>query len=126
VRPHEHNVDALWELSLAPALLDRRAPLDPLTLWQSLAPSMTDSIGNSHSAEINIEKLWNPWQPGRGQMGLFESRAFPTQHTPELVAFLRSVLAMLMTCDGRTDLVDWARRCTSASLCPSTSTPTAR
>jgi uncharacterized protein (DUF2126 family) len=111
VRPDEHGMDAIGEVKLALALLERQARLDPATLWRSLAPSLTDPIGNSHRAEINIEKLWNPWQPGRGQLGLVEFRAFRMQHTPEraaaLAALLRSVLAMLMTCDQRLDLVDW-------------------
>jgi uncharacterized protein (DUF2126 family) len=111
VRPDEHNMDAFRELELALALLDRQEQLDPATLWRSLAPSLTDPIGNSHRAEINIEKLWNPWQPGRGQLGLVEFRAFRMQHTPEraaaLAALFRAVLAMLMTGDPRLELVDW-------------------
>ncbi len=111
VRPDEHNLDAFGELKLALALLHRQARIDPATLWRSLAPSLTDPIGNSHRSEINIEKLWNPWQPGRGQLGLVEFRAFRMQHTPEraaaLAALLRAVLAMLMTHDQKTELVDW-------------------
>ncbi len=111
VRPDEHDVDAFGELKLALALLRRQAGVDPATLWRSLAPSLTDAIGNSHRSEINIEKLWNPWKPGRGQLGLVEFRAFRMQHTPEraaaLAALVRSVLAMLMTHDQKIELVDW-------------------
>ncbi len=111
VRPDEHNVDAFGELKLALALLRRQTRIDPATLWRSLAPSLTDAIGNSHRSEINIEKLWNPWQPGRGQLGLVEFRAFRMQHTPErvaaLAALLRAVLARLMTHDQKIELVDW-------------------
>ena len=114
VRPDEHGVDALGELNLALTLLDGSAPADPVTLWSSLAPSLTDPVGNSHRAEINVEKLWNPHQPGRGQQGLVEFRAFRMQHTPEhaaaLAALLRSVLAMLIVRDERGEFVDWGAR----------------
>jgi uncharacterized protein (DUF2126 family) len=100
VRPDEHGLDALGELKLALALLDREASPSPGLLWQGLAPSLTDPVGNSHRAEINIEKLWNPDEPGRGQLGLVEFRAFRMQHTPEraaaLAALIRAILAMLV------------------------------
>jgi uncharacterized protein (DUF2126 family) len=111
VRSDEHGAEALGELKLALALVGAQDSLDPATLWLSLAPSLTDPVGNSHRAEINIEKLWNPHQPGRGQLGLVEFRAFRMQHTPEraaaLAALLRAMLAMLMKNDVRPDLADW-------------------
>ncbi len=111
VRPDEHCADAHGELKLALALLDRHVPSDPATIWSSLAPSLTDPVGNSHRAELNIEKLWNPYQPGRGQLGLVEFRAFRMQHTPEraaaLATLLRAILAMLTTGACRAELVDW-------------------
>jgi uncharacterized protein (DUF2126 family) len=111
VRPDEHGSDALAELKLALALMDRELSPGPGLLWASFAPSLTDAVGNSHRAEINIEKLWNPHQTGRGQLGLVEFRAFRMQHTPEraaaLAALLRAVLAMLIQGDHETELVDW-------------------
>jgi uncharacterized protein (DUF2126 family) len=111
VRPDEHGADALAELKLALALMDREPSPGPGLLWASFAPSLTDAVGNSHRAEINIEKLWNPHQTGRGQLGLVEFRAFRMQHTPEsaaaLAALLRAVLAMLIQCDDDGELVDW-------------------
>jgi uncharacterized protein (DUF2126 family) len=111
VRPDEHNIDATGELKLALALLDQAGAVDPPTLWRSLAPSLTDPVGNSHRAEINIEKLWNPFQPGRGQLGLVEFRAFRMQHTPAraaaLAALVRAILAMLAARDPSAHLVDW-------------------
>jgi uncharacterized protein (DUF2126 family) len=111
VRPDEHGRDALAELKLALALIDREPTPNPALLWLSLAPSLTDPMGNSHRAEINVEKLWNPHQPGRGQLGLVEFRAFRMQHTPEraaaLAALLRTILAMLVTRPSEGDLVDW-------------------
>lgn len=111
VRPDEHGTDAFSELRLALALIEGGDPPDPTTLWLALAPSLTDPVGNSHRAEINVEKLWNAYQPARGQLGLVEFRAFRMQQTPErvaaLAAMLRAILAMLMTRDEGNDLVDW-------------------
>ncbi|HXX67877.1 MAG TPA: transglutaminase family protein [Polyangiaceae bacterium] len=111
VRPDEHGMDAFNELKLALALIEGEESPDPTTLWLALAPSLTDPVGNAHRAEINVEKLWNAYQPGRGQLGLVEFRAFRMQHTPEraaaLAAMLRAILAMLMTRDDESDLVNW-------------------
>lgn len=113
VRPDEHAADAFDELRLALALIDAEPSPDPATLWLALAPSLTDPVGNSHRAEINVEKLWNPHQPARGRLGLVEFRAFRMQHTPEraaaLAALLRALVAMLMTRDEDDELVDWGR-----------------
>ncbi|MFZ1862752.1 MAG: transglutaminase family protein [Polyangiales bacterium] len=59
---------------------------------------LTDSAGNTHRAEICMDKLWRHGSPG-GQQGLIELRAFETMPEPgvqSLVALLlRSILAML-------------------------------
>jgi uncharacterized protein (DUF2126 family) len=100
VRPDERGDDAFRELALALTLLDRTTSLTPEILWRSLAPFLADTAGNSHRSELNIEKLWNPFLVGRGQLGLAEFRALRMQHTPEraaaLVCLLRAVTAMLM------------------------------
>jgi uncharacterized protein (DUF2126 family) len=114
VRPDELGADVLGELRLALALLARHADPSPTTIWRSLAPFLTDASGNSHRAAINVEKLWNVEQPGRGMLGLVEFRAFRMQHTPEraaaLGALLRAILARLMIAGeavDRLELVGW-------------------
>jgi uncharacterized protein (DUF2126 family) len=111
VRADEQSTDSLGELRLSLALLASTGEPSPATLWQSLAPILTDPTGNSHRAEINIEKLWNPSLPGRGQLGLVEFRAFRMQQTPEraaaLAALLRAIVAMLMTSESPSELVEW-------------------
>jgi uncharacterized protein (DUF2126 family) len=101
VRADERGRDAFRELALALALLEQGPAPDPDTLWAGLSHLLTDAAGNSHRAELNIEKLWNPYLPGRGKLGLVELRALRMQHTPEraaaLAALLRAILAMLAT-----------------------------
>jgi uncharacterized protein (DUF2126 family) len=113
VRADERGGDAFDELVLALALLARDAAPTPERLWQSLAPFLCDATGNSHRAEMNIEKLWNPFGAGRGKLGLVEFRALRMQHTPErataLACLLRGVVAMLAEGDDEGPLIDWGR-----------------
>ena len=114
-RPDERGGDALDELRLAIAWLAREPASSAQTLWQSLAPFLCDASGNSHRAEINIEKLWNPYFGERGRLGLVEFRALRMQHSPErataLACLLRSIVAMLATAPPpeADTLVDWGR-----------------
>ncbi|WP_296807503.1 transglutaminase family protein, partial [Thiocapsa sp.] len=110
VRADERGRDAFRELGLALALLERGPPPDAETLWSGLSQLLTDAVGNSHRAELNIEKLWNPYIPGRGKLGLVELRALRMQHTPEraaaLAALLRAIIAMLAVRDFDAPLCD--------------------
>lgn len=112
-RADERGSDSLDELALTLALLARTPDADAALLWRSLSPFLCDIAGNNHRAEINIEKLWNPYLPGRGQLGLVEFRALRMQQTPErataLVCLLRAITAMLMTQDYEHALIDWGR-----------------
>ncbi len=112
-RSDERGSDALDDLRLALTLLDRGATEDPEHLWRSLAAFLCDATGNSHRAEINIEKLWNPYLGNRGRLGLVEFRALRMQHSPErataLVCLLRAIVAMLIEAHPVQPLVDWGR-----------------
>jgi uncharacterized protein (DUF2126 family) len=110
-RPDEGLRDAPRELQLALQLLTRETDLDLECAWATLAPFMTDYTGNTHRAEINIEKLANPYLPGRGQLGLVEFRALRMAPTPQwataMAALLRSIVAMLCKQTVSLDLADW-------------------
>ncbi len=112
-RADERGSDAFDELALTLALLARTPDADAAMLWRSLSPFLCDVSGNNHRAEINIEKLCNPFHPGRGLLGLVEFRALRMQHTPErataLACLLRAITAMLMTEDYEGPLIDWGR-----------------
>ncbi len=111
VRSDELGRDALRELALALDALERRPAPDPKALWEALSEHLTDSCGNTHRAELNIEKLWNRHLPNRGMQGLVEFRALRMQHTPErtaaLAALLRATVAMLATRGFNAPLRDW-------------------
>ena len=87
------------------------ASVDPTLLWSSLAPFLADRFGNSHRSEVNVEKLFNPWLPGRGKLGVIELRAFrqaPTSsHAIARAALFRAILARLATNDFPVALRDF-------------------
>jgi len=112
-RPDERTAEIVEELALALALLDRQRNPTPAQIWQSLSPFLADAGGNTHRSEINIEKLWNPYLPGRGQAGLVEFRAFRMPPTPErfaaLAALLRALIALLIQKPQPPQLAHWGR-----------------
>lgn len=82
----DEGVRERWEeLGLACAALER-GDATPERIWATLAPLLVDAAGNSHRAEINVEKLWNPHLPDRGKLGVVELRAFQMPPTPEQLA----------------------------------------
>ena len=110
-RPDETTRDAFRELAVAMRQLQRQKDPTPEFLWASFAPFLADPSGNSHRSELNIEKLWNPYLPGRGCLGLVEFRAFRMARSAErsasIAALLRALLAMLMRHDVVPTLCDW-------------------
>ena len=113
VRPDERGPDAFDDLALALTLLERESDVSPELLWKALASFLCDAVGNSHRAEINIEKLWNPFLPVRGCLGLVEFRSLRMQHTPQrataVACLLRAVIAMLAAEPYDLPLIDWGR-----------------
>jgi uncharacterized protein (DUF2126 family) len=113
VRSDERGTDAFDELCLALTLLEQQHDLSHELVWHSLSSFLCDAAGNSHRAEVNIEKLWNPFLAGRGKLGLVEFRALRMQHTPErataLACLLRSIVAMLARGHYTLPLINWGR-----------------
>ena len=113
-RPDEGVRERYDELPLACAELERLATqgaLDPATLWATLAPILVDAAGNSHRAELNIEKLWSPFLEGRGRLGLVEWRAFRMPATPDQLcaaaALVRAVTARCAIAPYEPAWIDW-------------------
>ncbi|MEM9494172.1 MAG: transglutaminase family protein, partial [Myxococcota bacterium] len=98
-RPDEVCRESLGELDLAIHRLCRGAEPAPDTLWATLAPLLSDRFGNTHRCEINVEKLWNPYLPLRGRMGVVEFRAQRMHTEPErtaaVAALFRAIAASL-------------------------------
>ncbi|MBI5517085.1 MAG: transglutaminase family protein [Deltaproteobacteria bacterium] len=86
-------------------------PLAPSALWEAYAPLLVDGSGNSHRAELNVEKLWNPHLAERGRLGLVELRALRMQPTPAhavaVAALYRAVVALAATEHGDPHLARW-------------------
>ncbi|MCA9645555.1 MAG: transglutaminase family protein [Polyangiaceae bacterium] len=112
-RADEGSVETLAELGLALELLQRIESPSPEDIWSTLAPFLVDRFGNSHRAELNIEKLANPHLPGRGRLGLVEFRAFRMADTPEraacLAALLRAISAHLSKLSTPSQVKLWGR-----------------
>ena len=117
-RPDEGVRERYDELHVALAHLERladRGELVPDQLWQVLGPLLVDSAGNSHRAEINVEKLWNPHVmphgTRHGKLGVVELRAIRMPERPgmlaALAALLRSIVARLVVSHYREPLIDW-------------------
>ncbi len=98
-RTDEGVRESFRELSLALEQLEQHNQLAPEFIWRSLNPFLVDPSGNPHRSELNIEKLWNPYLPGRGCLGLVEFRAFRMPRSPQcavaIAVLLSSIVAML-------------------------------
>ncbi|MEZ5543063.1 MAG: transglutaminase family protein [Pseudomonadota bacterium] len=110
-RADENVRESISELQLALRRLAAAPEPAPELLWRSLSPFLVDSSGNSHRSEINIEKLWNPYLPGRGCLGLVELRALrmavDAETAAAIAALWRALAAMLVHRDTGWRLVDW-------------------
>lgn len=117
-RPDEGVRERWDELGVALGWLEHladRGELAPDQLWHALGPLLVDASGNSHRAEINVEKLWNPHighhGPRHGKLGVVELRAVRMPERPgmlvALAALLRSLVARLAVSDYRAPLVDF-------------------
>jgi uncharacterized protein (DUF2126 family) len=117
-RPDEGTRERWDELAVTLSHLERladRGALSPELLWQALGPLLVDCSGNAHRAELNVEKLWNPFiaphGTRHGKLGVVELRAVRMPERPEmlgaLAALFRSIVARLVVAHYREPLVDW-------------------
>lgn len=113
-RADENVRESFSELQVALQQLAATSDPSPAFIWRSLSPFLVDTSGNAHRSEINIEKLWNPWLPGRGCLGLVEFRAFrmaiDAETAAAIAALLRALAAMLSRRDSGRQLIDWGSR----------------
>lgn len=114
---------SLRELELAlNDLADQNNPPDPATMAETLRHLLVDSAGNSHRAEISLDKFHEPAHPA-GLNGLIEFRAIeslPTAEWASAVALLWvSVAAHLLRCPQRGPLQDHGKHLHDRFFLPS-------
>ena len=113
-RTDENVLESFSELQVALQHLAATAAPTPEFIWRSLSPFLVDTSGNAHRSEINIEKLWNPYLPGRGCLGLVEFRAFrmamDAESAAAIAAMLRALAVMLSRQGSHPALIEWGSR----------------
>jgi|GEM_PF-1063662 len=113
-RTDENVLESFSELQVALQQLAASSAPAPEFIWRSLSPFLVDTSGNAHRSEINIEKLWNPYLPGRGCLGLVEFRAFrmmmDAQSAAAIAVMLRALAAMLARQEPHHALIEWGSR----------------
>ena len=113
-RPDENVLESFGELQVALRQLAATPAAEPEFIWRSLSPFLVDTSGNAHRSEVNIEKLWNPYLPGRGCLGLVEFRAFrmtmDAESATAIAAMLRALAAMLSRQTEIQPLIEWGSR----------------
>ncbi|MBS0632372.1 MAG: transglutaminase family protein [Verrucomicrobia bacterium] len=111
-RIDESTYEALYELEIACAGAESLGSPQNLALFDLLFRDLLmDRSGNTHRAEISVDKLWNPYAPN-GRLGLVEFRAFethPQARVQSVVAlFIRAILARLAAAPFTAPFVRWA------------------
>lgn len=108
-RVDETGEDARAELELALRGAAQVAD-DPYLFTLLFRDLLTDRSGNTHRAEISVDKLWNPSSP-TGTLGVVEFRAVettPDAETLALIALLfRAILARLALQPFTAPLTRW-------------------
>jgi uncharacterized protein (DUF2126 family) len=110
-RIDESTYEALYELEIACEGAARLGSPHNLGLYDLLFRDLLmDRSGNTHRAEISVDKLWNPFA-GNGRLGLVEFRAFETH--PDAAAqgitalFVRAILARLAAAPLNKPFIRW-------------------
>ena len=99
-RIDESEYEVPYELEIALRGAEAMTPpADKALLDRMLRNLLMDTLGNTHRAEISIDKFWNPFAPN-GCLGLVEFRAFEMPPRPAMlmaaVALLRGIGAALL------------------------------
>lgn len=110
-RIDESTYEALYELEIACDGAARLGSPYNLQLFDLLFRDLLmDRSGNTHRAEISVDKLWNPFA-GNGRLGLVEFRAFetyPDYSVQSLAAlFVRAIIARLAAAPLSGPFIRW-------------------
>jgi uncharacterized protein (DUF2126 family) len=111
-RIDESTYEALYELEIACSGAESIGSPQNLPLYDLLFRDLLmDRSGNTHRAEISVDKLWNPFAPN-GRLGLVEFRAFETHPLRAIQSvtalFIRAIVARLCAAPFREPFIRWA------------------
>jgi uncharacterized protein (DUF2126 family) len=110
-RIDESTFEALYELEIACAGAEQFGSPQNFALFDLLFRDLLmDRSGNTHRAEISVDKMWNPFA-GNGRAGLVELRAFethPDRPAMSVVAlFIRAIFARLAADPYKAPFIRW-------------------
>jgi uncharacterized protein (DUF2126 family) len=89
---------------------EMEAPASPIMIDAILRNLLLDYNGNTHKAEVSVDKFFNPFMP-KGRLGLVEFRSI--EMSPDIEQFLaiqalwRALAASFVTKPYQEPLVDW-------------------
>ena len=111
-RIDESTYEALYELEIACAGAESVGSPQNLALFDLLFRDLLmDRSGNTHRAEISVDKLWNPYAPN-GRLGLIELRAFethPLRAVQSVTAlFVRAIVTRLCVASYPEPFIRWS------------------
>lgn len=111
-RIDESTYEALYELEIACAGAETLGSPQNLALFDLLFRDLLmDRSGNTHRAEISVDKLWNPFAPN-GRLGLAEFRAFETHPACAVhsvtALFVRAIITRLCAAPCQEPFIRWA------------------